>query len=197
MLLKLASCGQMMDIQSYLTVADNITLPEQSNVVYYKVLHQRCDNKGTLLNVINDIYAEFVATGKRNIIFLEGDQATYERLQSIKREYLQDFSWMIPFPGDWHMLKNYQEVLLKIYFDAGFSCSKWFSQTLWEQNFHWHKTSYLKCGTPYIDIYYLFFYLMSAYHHISWQLPATGFLLCLHQLIKLVLTEISAKCLLT
>ena len=26
---------------------------------------------------------------------------------------------MIPFPGDWHVLKNYQEVLLKIYFDAG------------------------------------------------------------------------------
>ena len=91
MLLKLASCGQIVDIQSYLTVADNISPPEQSNVIYYKVLHQRCDDKETLLNVINDIYAEFVATGKRNLIFLEGDQATYERLQSIKREYLRFF----------------------------------------------------------------------------------------------------------
>ena len=50
---------------------------------------------------------------------LEGDQVTYERLQSIKREYGNDLQWLLPFPGDWHFLKNYQEVLLKIYYDAG------------------------------------------------------------------------------
>ena len=52
---------------------------------------------------------------------MEGDQATYERLQSIKAEYGHDLAWLVPFPGDWHFLKNFQEVLLKIYFDAGLS----------------------------------------------------------------------------
>ena len=28
-------------------------------------------------------------------------------------------AWLFIFPGDWHILKNYQEVLLKVYFDAG------------------------------------------------------------------------------
>ena len=58
---------------------------------------------------------------KKEWVLLEGDQATYERLQCIKAEYGNDLAWMIPFPGDWHFLKNFQEVLLKIHFDAGLS----------------------------------------------------------------------------
>lgn len=27
--------------------------------------------------------------------------------------------WLVPSPGDWHALKNFQEVLLKVYFDGG------------------------------------------------------------------------------
>lgn len=98
----------MIGIQSYFTLISNIKEQERSNVIYYKVLQQRCDDKETLLN---DVFTEFIRTGKK---IIEGDQATYERLQSIKREYLQDLSWMIPFPGDWHVLKNFQEVLIKI-----------------------------------------------------------------------------------
>ena len=89
MLLKIACTDKgktIIDIQSYLTLSKNIKAPECSNVVYYKVLHQRCDDKETLLNIINDIYTEFIATGKKKQVFLEGDQATYERLQSIKRD---------------------------------------------------------------------------------------------------------------
>ena len=26
---------------------------------------------------------------------------------------------MLPYPGDWHVLKNYQIALIKLYFDAG------------------------------------------------------------------------------
>ena len=122
MLLKLACTEQgksMIDLQSYLKIAKNIKDPECSNVIYYKVLQQRCDDKETLLDIINNLYTEFIKPGKKKHILLEGDQATYERLQGIKREYVNDFCWMTPFPGDWHILKNFQEVLLKIYYDGG------------------------------------------------------------------------------
>ena len=62
---------------------------------------------------------EFINPNKKRFVLLEGDQATYQRLRSIRALYGNDLSWMFPFPGDWHCLKNYQEVLLKIYFDAG------------------------------------------------------------------------------
>lgn len=58
-------------------------------------------------------------TQKSKHVILEGDQATYERLHSIRVEYGSDSKWLILLPGDWHFLKNFQEVLLKVYFDAG------------------------------------------------------------------------------
>ena len=124
MLQKVASTKHsktLIDLQTYFSLSTNLPQPEASNIIYYKVLSQRCDDKETLLNIINDLYQEFVLTKKKKWILLEGDQATYERLQSIKIEYGNDLSWMIPFPGDWHFLKNFQEVLIKIYFDAGLS----------------------------------------------------------------------------
>ena len=44
----------------------------------------------------------------------------YEVLQSLKFEYGKDLDWVIPIPGDWHMLLNYQSAIMKPYFDAGF-----------------------------------------------------------------------------
>ena len=43
----------------------------------------------------------------------------YELLQSLKFEYNEELGWLIPYPGDWHMLMNYQIAVMKPYFDAG------------------------------------------------------------------------------
>ena len=51
------------------------------------VLDQRCDDKETLLNVISELHTEFISSKKKMYLLLEGDQVTYERLQSIKKEY--------------------------------------------------------------------------------------------------------------
>ena len=50
---------------------------------------------------------------------VEGDQKLFDVLQSLKFEYGSELDWVIPIPGDWHMLMNYQSALMKPYFDAG------------------------------------------------------------------------------
>ena len=109
----------VIDFPSYFGLLHNIPVPECSQVIYYGVLNQKCDNKETILSIINQMYTEFIATKKKQWIVIEGDQVTYRLITSTKLEYGNDLSWLIPFPGDWHVLKNFQEVLQKVYFDGG------------------------------------------------------------------------------
>ena len=52
-------------------------------------------------------------------LVMEGDAKLYEVLKSLIFEYGVDLSWLISFPGDFHLLMNYQKALLKPYYDAG------------------------------------------------------------------------------
>ena len=52
-------------------------------------------------------------------VVLEGDAKTYDTIQAVKFEYGVELSWLIPYPGDWHILKNYQICLMKPFFEAG------------------------------------------------------------------------------
>ena len=97
----------LVDLQTYYSLSNHLPTPERSNIIYFKVLDQRCDDKETLINIISELYEEFVVLKKNKWVLLEGDQATYQRLQCIKAEYGNDLAWMIPFPGDWHFLKKF------------------------------------------------------------------------------------------
>ena len=37
-----------------------------------------------------------------------GDAKTYNHLRSLKTEHADDLKWLLPMPGDWHTLQNYQ-----------------------------------------------------------------------------------------
>lgn len=52
-------------------------------------------------------------------LVVEGDAKVYEVLKALKTEYGEELQWMLPYPGDWHILKNYQTALMQAYFDAG------------------------------------------------------------------------------
>ncbi len=68
-----------------------------------------------MMSLIDDFHKEFIVENKKEFLIIEiieGDAKMYD-------VYGDDLSWLIPYPGDWHMLMNYQYPLMKAYFDAG------------------------------------------------------------------------------
>ena len=47
-----------------------------------------------------------------------GDQKLFSNMQRLKHQYRAELEWLSPYPGDWHILKNFQPVLSKLYHHA-------------------------------------------------------------------------------
>ncbi len=54
-----------------------------------------------------------------NHLVIAGDGATVKIVNDIKYEYGSSHGWVIPYLGDWYLLKIFEEVLMKIHRDAG------------------------------------------------------------------------------
>ena len=107
-----------LNIQDYLSTI-SATHTERSNVSYIDILDAKSDSKDTLLPMLSDLKTEFVDNKQQQYLVLAADAKLYELLKAIKHEYGNEFKWLILYPGDWHMLKNYQIALMKPYFEAG------------------------------------------------------------------------------
>ena len=92
---------------------------EQSSYSYMCVLDEKADSPETLEHVMAKIYVEYDIGKSRNHIVVGGDGLTIDYIMKLKSKYKDYWGWVIPYLGDWHVLKNYQEVLLKIFWDAG------------------------------------------------------------------------------
>lgn len=56
-----------------------------------------------------------VRSKRRRLFEKETDNHTKEMCQL----FIQQMKWIIPWPGDWHILLNYQKAIIKAYADAG------------------------------------------------------------------------------
>ena len=108
----------LLSIQDYLSLT-RTSHTERSNVLYLNVMDAKSDSKDTLMTMLQELHLEFIKKQRREHLVVERDAKLYELLQSLKYEYGDELEWVIPYPGDWHMLMNYQAALMKPYFDAG------------------------------------------------------------------------------
>ncbi|XP_030853471.1 uncharacterized protein LOC100890520 isoform X1 [Strongylocentrotus purpuratus] len=91
----------------------------KSKCSYLYVLDEKADCPGTLKRTLGILYDTFKVKDETNHLIIAGDGATIKLLLNIKKEYGPSLDWVIPYLGDWHVLKNFQEVLMKIYWDSG------------------------------------------------------------------------------
>ena len=105
-------------LSSFISAAYNDCV-EQSNVVYVDIVSLPADSKDTVLRVLNKLHRIFIVEEGIRWLVVVGDAKTYDILQNLRCEYGGQLQWMLPLPGDWHLLYNYQKVLLKVYGDAG------------------------------------------------------------------------------
>ena len=68
---------------------------------------------------MSGLHKEFSIGASHDSLLVVGDANTYQHLQFLKLDYGEELSWLLPFPGYFHILKNFQPVLSKVYFDTG------------------------------------------------------------------------------
>ena len=86
---------------------------------YFDILCTNSESKETLLNSLTKLHKELKVGNKLRHLIVVVDAKIFPILQPIKQEDQATFEWLIPFPGDFHLLMNYQKVIMKIYWDAG------------------------------------------------------------------------------
>ncbi|SMN01636.1 hypothetical protein SPONN_2736 [uncultured Candidatus Thioglobus sp.] len=92
---------------------------ECSNVAYVDILSEKSDSKATLLKVIGNLHKIFIKELNQKWVIVVGDAKIFVLLQELRIEYGENLRWLLPLPGDWHILFNFQKVLVKPYADAG------------------------------------------------------------------------------
>ena len=95
------------------------TSTQISEVQYIEVLDTVADKQDTVTAILDNLYHDQILSRQMQYVIVEGDAKIYEIMQNIKYQYGMEFRWLVPYPGDWHLLKNYQVPLMKAYFDAG------------------------------------------------------------------------------
>lgn len=91
---------------------------DPSRIYYLELLDKNADSEETLSQVA-EMLLEKVSSVSQDFIVLVGDGKTYEHLVKIKRIYGIALDRLLIFPGDWHVLKNFQPVLMKAYYHVG------------------------------------------------------------------------------
>ena len=92
---------------------------EKSDFKYFYVLDEKADCPATLEKIFAKLYDQFDIGKTLNQVVISGDALTFDYILRLKESSGGFYDWIVPYLADWHIIKNYQEVLMKLFWDAG------------------------------------------------------------------------------
>ncbi|CAC5358535.1 unnamed protein product [Mytilus coruscus] len=91
-------------LKPYLSYSQKTT--EASTFHSIAVLDDPADSKETVVKTLNILHDRFQIGNKLQYLVVVGDGKSYDHLIKLKAEYGCVLDWVLPYPGDWHILKN-------------------------------------------------------------------------------------------
>ena len=107
------------EMNEFLYLMQGSESPRVSHIHYMELLNENADSQETVLHISDYLLSELHSQYQDGWVLLVGDGKTYEHLRNIKNLYGEDLEKLLIFPGDWHVLKNFQPLLMKMYYGAG------------------------------------------------------------------------------
>ena len=89
-------------LKTFLSFSETDT--EKSEFCSIEVLDETADSKATVLKTLNILHKKFQIGIKLQYQVVVGDRKSYDYLIKLKSEYRGSLSWVLPYPGDWHIL---------------------------------------------------------------------------------------------
>ncbi|KAJ8047747.1 hypothetical protein HOLleu_06823 [Holothuria leucospilota] len=95
------------------------SIVSESNIHFTGILAEPADSAETIRHVLDILHEKHGIGVSVDHLVVAGDAKTYEYMMEAKRVYGSDLDWLLPYLGEWHLLKNLQAPLMKVYLDAG------------------------------------------------------------------------------
>ena len=111
--------GVLSELRQFLNEDNFNGLQIPSTVHYLELVDENPDSSETMCVIAEDILNKFSDKVQNGWVLLVGDGKTYKHLMNIKKQYSSALKKLLIFPGDWHILKNFQPILMKVYYNAG------------------------------------------------------------------------------
>jgi hypothetical protein len=93
-------------LKTFLSFSETDT--EKSVFCSIAVLDETADSNATVLKTLNILHKKFQIGIKLQYLVVVGDRKSYDHksinLIKLKSEYGGSLSWVLPYPGDWHIL---------------------------------------------------------------------------------------------